>query len=202
MNVCVCGSTNSQIFYKSFLKDYEMKSLAVFCGASKGVNPVYAEVAVKLGKYLAENNIRLIYGGGNIGLMGVIADTVLQYGGNVTGVIPNFLMEKEVGHTGLTELILVNTMHQRKQIMCDLSEAFITIPGGFGSMDELFEILTWKQLNLHNKPIGVLNVNGYYDNLIALIDNMNREQFVPDKTKALLITANSIEDLFSKINHS
>ncbi|MEO8150111.1 MAG: TIGR00730 family Rossman fold protein [Bacteroidia bacterium] len=176
-----------------------MKSIAVFCGSSKGNDPIYTKVANELGKYLAQQKIGLVYGGGNIGLMGIIADAVLQSGGKVTGVIPHFLMKKEVGHTGLTELILVDTMHQRKQIMCDRADAFITMPGGFGSMDELFEILTWKQLGLHNKPIGVLNVNGYYDHLVALINHMNCEQFVPDKTKELVIIDDSIEGLMAKL---
>ena len=177
-----------------------MKSIAVFCGSSSGANPIYAEVAVALGKYLVEHNRRLIYGGGNVGLMGVIADSVLESGGEVIGVIPGFLMDKEVGHTGLTELIIVDTMHQRKQKMCELADAFITLPGGFGSMDELFEILTWKQLGLHNKFIGVLNSNSYYDNLNALINHMNGEQFVSDKTMELIVIRDNIKELFEKMN--
>lgn len=177
-----------------------MKSIVVFCGSNTGLNPIYKSVAVQLGKYIADNNLRLVYGGGNIGLMGVIADTVLQSGGAVIGVIPGFLFDREVGHAGLTELILVDTMHQRKQKMCDLADAFITLPGGFGSMDELFEILTWKQLGLHNKPIGVLNVDGFYDPLIEMIMQMNNEKFVSDKNMELLITSNTIEDLFSKMS--
>lgn len=180
-----------------------IKSIAVFCGSGKGLNAEYENAAKELGAFLSQQKIRLIYGGGNIGLMGIIADAVIQHGGEVTGVIPGFLMQKEVGHTGLTELIIVDTMHQRKQIMCDRSDAFITMPGGFGSMDEFFEILTWKQLNLHHKPIGLLNVNGYYNQLIGLINYMNKEQFVSDTNKALFITGDSIEELFfrfSKIN--
>lgn len=176
-----------------------IKSIAVFCGAGLGVNPIYKDVAIELGLYLANNNIQLIYGGGNIGLMGVIADAVIGANGEAIGVIPDFLLQREVGHKGLSELIVVDTMHQRKQKMCELADAFITMPGGFGSMDELFEILTWKQLALHNKPVGILNVNGYYDFLLQHINFMNKEQFVSDHNMKLIVESDSITKLFCKM---
>lgn len=179
-----------------------IKSVAVFCGASSGINPLYKEEATRLGKFIAENNYQLIFGGGKVGLMGVVADAVLQEGGKVIGVIPEFLLKMEVGHTALTELIIVDTMHQRKQKMCELADAFVTIPGGFGSMDELFEILTWKQLGLHNKPIGILNVNNYYTHLLQLIHHMNNEKFVSDNTLKLVVDDATITGLFSKMKQS
>lgn len=172
-----------------------MQAIAVFCGSSPGRNPIYKELAIDLGRTFAQRGITLVYGAGNIGLMGAMADAVLENGGKVLGAIPHFIKEKEVCHTGLTELHLVDSMHQRKQLMAELADGFITLPGGFGTLDELFEILTWKQLQLHAKPIGLLNWNGYYDHLIAHIDRMIAEGFIKPHHRDLLIVADTLEAL-------
>ncbi|WP_312184317.1 TIGR00730 family Rossman fold protein, partial [Massilia timonae] len=144
-----------------------MKTLAVYCGAAHGANPFYADAARALARAMVEHNIALVYGGGKVGLMGVIADEVLRLGGEATGVIPRALVEREVGHAGLTRLFVVKDMHERKAMMSDLSEGFIAMPGGMGTLEELFEMVTWAQLGIHAKPIGLLNVNGFYDGLRA-----------------------------------
>jgi len=177
----------------------DMKSLCVFCGSSKGFNPIYIEVARQLGLTLAQRQIRLVYGAGNIGLMGVLADAVLEAGGEVLGVIPEFLVVKEVCHAGLTELVVTQTMHQRKQIMEERSDGVLVLPGGYGTLDEFFEILTWKQLHLHNKPVGLLNVGGFYDSLLAHFQKMHGEGFIRPANLDLVVVAESIEDLLVKI---
>jgi len=164
-----------------------MQSICVFCASSPGDNPVYAQTARSVGKLLAERRIRLVYGAGNVGLMGQLADAVLENGGLVTGVIPDFLVRKEVAHLSLTELIIVDTMHTRKSRMAELSDGFITLPGGFGTMDEICEILTWAQLGLHRKPIGILNVNGYYDCLLGLFDRMTEEKLLRTENRAMVL---------------
>lgn len=158
----------------------------MFCGSNTGNNLAYADAAKKLGYLLAEKNIRLVFGAGRVGLMGIIADAVLEKGGEAIGVIPQFLMDKEVGHTGLTELRIVETMHQRKQMMADLSDAFITMPGGIGTMEEFFEIFTWGQLGLHPKPFGILNAGAYYDHLLAFFENMVKERFLSQANYQML----------------
>src|SRR6516164_2274986 len=149
-----------------------LKRICVFCGSSVGDRPIYLQAALELGRAIAERRLGLVYGGGHIGLMGVLADAVLSGGGEVIGVIPQALVDRELAHTGVTELRVVETMHQRKALMADLSDGFLALPGGFGTGDELFEILTWAQLGLHAKPIGVLNVGGYFDPLLAWLDHM------------------------------
>ena len=176
-----------------------MKSVLVYCGANAGNNPIYSETAKTLGLELVKRQIRLVYGGGSLGLMGVISTTVMAEGGEVTGIIPHFLDKLEVGNPNLTEVIKVETMHERKALMEKLSDAIITIPGGFGSMDELFEILSWSQLDLHRKPVAILNVGGFYDNLLAQLEVMCTEGFLRPENKALLLVAHSIEELFAKI---
>ena len=176
-----------------------MKSISVFCGSSTGANGQYADTARSLGVLLARKNIRLVYGGGNIGLMGEMADACLEAGGEVLGVIPGFLKEKEVCHMGLTELVVTATMHERKQVMEERSDAVIVLPGGYGTLDELFEILTWKQLHLHQKPIGLLNVNGYYDALLTHILRMAEERFLRSENISLLTVAGSIGELLRKM---
>ncbi len=164
-------------------------NICVFCGSSKGFNPIYADSARELGELIATDGHTLVYGGGNIGLMGIVADAVLEKGGNVIGVIPGFLMQKEVGHTGLTELEIVPGMHERKKRMADLSDAFITMPGGWGTLDETAEILTWKQLGLIQQPIGVLNVNGFFDTLLQQMNLMVDEGFLnPTNLKSVKIS--------------
>ena len=155
-----------------------MKSLCVFCGASNGVAKLYVEAALELAAALVGADIALVYGGGNVGLMGVIADEVMRLGGDVTGVIPQALMEKEVGHRTVTRLHIVDDMHQRKAMMAKLSDGFIAMPGGIGTLEELFEVLTWSQLGLHDKPIGLLNVHGFYDGLITFSGHLVSEGFL------------------------
>ena len=157
-----------------------MKSIAVFCGSSSGLNPVYTNVTKVLGETMAEQEITLVYGAGNVGLMGVVADAVLSKNGKVIGTIPQFLVDKEVAHYEITELIITATMHERKQKMVDLAEGVIVLPGGIGTLDEFFEMFTWQQLGLHDKPIGILNVNGYYDHILAHIQHMVKEGFLKD----------------------
>ncbi|GAB3269330.1 TIGR00730 family Rossman fold protein [Larkinella harenae] len=176
-----------------------MKSIVVYCGSSAGTNPVYREAARELGEKFAEKAIRLIYGGGNVGLMGAMADAVLSNGGQVTGVIPNFLAALEVAHNTLTELHFVETMHERKFKMVQFAKGVIALPGGYGTFDELFEILTWRQLQLYDGPIGVLNVNGFYDLLLQQLDRMVDDGFLKAENRDLLIVATTGEELLAKI---
>ena len=177
-----------------------MKSIAVFCGSSSGTNPSHAQAAEQLGKWLAENQLELVYGAGNVGLMGILADAALAAGGRVLGVIPDFLMRWEVAHHGLSELIVTETMHQRKQMMSDRADAFVVLPGGFGTLDEFFEILTWRQLQLHNKPIGILNVHGYFDALLQLRDHQIETGFIRSEHRRLFVVADRIERLFEMMS--
>jgi uncharacterized protein (TIGR00730 family) len=157
-----------------------INSLAVFCGSKTGANPLFVTHAEALGKLMADNNIKLIYGGGSAGLMGTIADTVMQHGGSVTGFIPKILLEWEVQHRGITELIICDDMHERKRRIYSVSDAAIILPGGFGTLDELFEIVTWNQLTIHDKQIFILNSGGFYNHLIAHIELMKQEKFLYD----------------------
>jgi uncharacterized protein (TIGR00730 family) len=178
-----------------------MKSICVFCGSNVGAQPAYRQAAVELGMLIAQKGIRLVYGGGNVGLMGVIASTVLEHGGQVTGVIPTFLNRKEVGNLGDTEHIEVETMHQRKQIMADRSDGFIAMPGGMGTMEEMFEVLTWGQLGLHAKPFGLLNVEGYYDQLVGFMDHMVKEQFLHHKNRSMVLEDSQPLQLLAKMEN-
>ncbi len=176
-----------------------MKSICVYCGSSIGAAPFYAEAARELAKAMVANNIALVYGGGNVGLMGVIADEVMRLGGEATGVIPKALLDKEVGHAGLTRLHIVKDMHERKAMMADLSDGFIAMPGGIGTFEELFEVFTWSRLGLHDKPIGLLNVSGFYDGLIAFLRHTVKEGFLNAEQEALLMhdsEANALLDRF------
>jgi uncharacterized protein (TIGR00730 family) len=163
-----------------------MKSVCVFAGSSLGRSPEYAAAAVELGRVLASRDIGLVYGGARVGIMGTVADAVLAGGGRVTGVIPRAMVEKEVAHDGLTDLRIVTTMHERKALMADLADGFIALPGGWGTLDELFEILTWAQLGLHRKPCGLLNVQRYFDRLLAFLDHTVAQGFVRSEHGALL----------------
>lgn len=176
-----------------------MNSIVVFCGSSAGNNPVYAAQAQALGQELATQHIKLIYGGAKVGIMGAIADAVLQHGGEVTGVIPGFLRTKEVAHNSLQELIVTENMHERKMKMHELSDGIITLPGGWGTMEELFEMLTWAQLGLHTKPIGILNTNGYYNSLIGLCDHMVNEGFLPQHIRQMMLVADDVSSLIAKM---
>ena len=164
-----------------------MLSICIFCGSSAGRNSSYTGAAVKLGQLLAEKNLNLVYGGGNIGLMGEIAQSVINHGGKAIGVIPQFLVEKELVYHKLTEIRVVDSMHERKAIMAELADAFIAMPGGFGTLEETVEVLTWAQLGLHRKPIGLLNIDGYYDSLNAFFDHMVAEGFLMREYKDMLL---------------
>ncbi len=168
-----------------------MNNICVFCGSSRGNDPRYAKTARKLGELLALGGHTLVYGGGRLGLMGVVADTVLENNGKVIGVIPDFMMDKEVAHTGLTSLHITESMHERKFLMAQMSEAFIVLPGGMGTLDELAEILSWNQLDIINKPILLLNVNNYYDSLIKLFDEMTSEGFLSEAARKLVMICES-----------
>ena len=169
-----------------------MKRVSVFCGSSLGNDAIYKQEAFQLGKTLAQKGIGLVYGGAHIGLMGAVADGALSESGEVIGVIPNFLRSKEIAHEGISELILTDTMHQRKSKMNDLCDAVIVLPGGFGTLDEYFEMLTWGQLGLHQKPLGILNTNGYYNHLINHVETMAQEGFLSEDNKSMVIIESEI----------
>lgn len=173
-----------------------MKRICVFCGSNDGADPIFIKTAEEVGRFLARRGIELVYGGGRVGLMGKIADTVMHNGGSVIGIIPRALAEKEVAHGGLTKLRVVGSMHERKAIMAELSDGFIALPGGFGTFEELCEIITWAQLGFHSKPCGFLNIDGYYDPLIELFDNATREQFVRPEHRRLVLIESEIEKMF------
>lgn len=177
---------------------HHIKSLCVYCGSSIGASPVYAKAARSLAKELVENNIALVYGGGKVGLMGVIADEFLDLGGEVTGVIPKALLDKEVGHTGLTRQHIVKDMHERKAMMAELSDGFIALPGGIGTLEELFEALTWSQLGLHEKPVGLLNVDGFYDGLIGFIHQLVNQRFLKPEQASLLLHDSDASSLLAR----
>jgi len=164
-----------------------MQRICVYCGSSPGSNEAYSKAAQKLAAVLVQNNIELVYGGAHKGTMGILADAVLEQGGAVHGVIPKLLEEKEIAHTGLTELHVVNSMHERKSMMAALSDGFIALPGGFGTLEELIEIVTWGQLRFHEKPCGVLNVNGYFDKLLEYLDHTQAEGFLKAENRAMLL---------------
>lgn len=171
--------------------------MVVFCGAGVGKELVYRDAAYQVGVALAQQGIRVIYGGAKIGMMGAVADGAISAGGLVIGVIPHFLKIKEITHDGLTELIAVDTMHERKLKMHELSDGVIALPGGWGTMEELFEMLTWAQLGLHTKPIGLLNVNGFYDALNTLCDTMVKDGFLAADTRKMLFTSDNIHTLLA-----
>jgi uncharacterized protein (TIGR00730 family) len=178
----------------------KIKSICVFCGSNKGAHPSYLKAANELGELLAEFGIRLIFGGGRVGLMGVVADAVMKNGGEVIGIIPNALDAREVGHSAITELRIVSSMHERKAAMADLADAFIALPGGFGTFEEFCEILTWAQLGIHQKPCGLLNVNNYYDSLLNLFDHATNEQFVREEHRKLVLVHNDPKELIDLLN--
>jgi uncharacterized protein (TIGR00730 family) len=176
-----------------------MKAVCVYCGSSFGANPIYTEAAQAFGRALVASNLGLVYGGGKVGLMGVIADTVMAGGGRAIGVIPELLVDKEVGHAGLTELHVVPDMHHRKKMMADLSDAFVALPGGAGTLEELFEVYTWAQLGYHRKPVGILNIGGFYDPLMALLDHTVREGFMREAYLEMLQTDSDPVALIAKL---
>ena len=176
-----------------------IRSLCVFCGSRVGADPAYAAGAERLGRGLAERGVRLIYGGGSIGLMGVVMQSVLDHGGEVTGVIPEFLMRREVGNPALTELVVVDSMHERKQRMFELADAFAVLPGGLGTLDETIEIITWQQLRLHAKPIGLLSIAGYWQVYEALIDRIVDQGFADAGIRDLFIVEEDVESLLGAL---
>lgn len=176
-----------------------MKRLCVFCGSNVGARQVYRDAALALGKEMARREIGLVYGAGNVGLMGVIANAMLEVGGDVIGVIPEHLVVKEVEHRGLTELRVVKTMHERKALMADLASGFIALPGGFGTYDEFCEIVTWAQLGLHQKPCGMLNVAGFFDAMLAMFDHATQEGFIRPDHRAMLRVASDTHALLDEM---
>ncbi|MEP6925327.1 MAG: TIGR00730 family Rossman fold protein [Pyrinomonadaceae bacterium] len=178
-----------------------MKGIAVFCGSNSGFRAEYRQAAKKLARQLFERNIRLVYGGGNIGSMGIIADEVMNAGGEVIGIIPDSLDRREVGHRGITELKVVGSMHERKAMMAELADGFIAMPGGIGTFEEFFEIVTWAQLGFHEKPCGLLNIAGYYDGLLALCDNAVNEGFLRPVHRRLILDDSESESLLDKMTN-
>lgn len=176
-----------------------MKSIVVFCASSFGNSPVYEAVATQVGQTFAQQGIQLVYGGGKVGLMGAVANGALAAGGEVIGVIPHFLNSKEREHTGVTKLIMVDTMHDRKRLMNEYAEGVIALPGGFGTLEELFEMITWGQLGLHRKPVGLLNTNGYYDHLIRFVEHMVNEGLLRQENRDMLLVADTIDELLDKM---
>lgn len=177
-----------------------IRRICVFCGSNKGSSGEYAEAARHLGQLFAREGIALVYGGGSVGLMGELADSVLASGGEVIGVIPHALWAREVGHRGLTDLRIVDTMHERKAMMADLADAFIALPGGLGTLEEIFEVWTWAQLGLHQKPLGFLDVNGFYSPLMQFIDRAVRERFVKDEHRTIAMMSSDAEALLRRFD--
>ena len=187
-------------FYKRILKRNTLKKIVVFCGSSLGFSPIYKEAAVTLGNYFVENKISLVYGGGKIGMMGMLADTILAQNGEVIGVIPKLLEKEEVVHAGVEEMIVCKKMSERKVIMSKLIDGYITLPGGFGTLDELFEALTLGQLQIEQKPIGLLNVNGFFDAVLLQLDKMVEEGYLKTAGRNLLLVATSVKELMQKMD--
>ncbi|GIN20153.1 cytokinin riboside 5'-monophosphate phosphoribohydrolase [Siminovitchia fordii] len=177
-----------------------IKSVAIFCGSRTGASDVYIEDAKAVGQELAKRNITLIYGAASVGVMGAVADSVLENGGHVVGVMPEFLKRKEIVHPGLSELIIVDSMHERKAKMADLADGFIALPGGPGTLEEFFEIYTWAQLGLHQKPCGILNINRYYDPLISLFQHMLKEKFLDEKFRHMALVDDEIDGLLNQFS--
>ena len=178
------------------------KAVCVYCGSSSNTRASHQAAARAFGTLLAERNITLVFGGGRVGLMGIVADAALAAGGRVTGVIPRFLMAREVGHSGCSELHVTETMHDRKRKMAELSDGFAILPGGLGTLDEAFEIITWKQLGLHDKPVVFANIDGYWNSLEALFDNLVDEHYVPRKHRSLIRMVRSVDDLLPALSTS
>jgi uncharacterized protein (TIGR00730 family) len=177
-----------------------IENVAVFCASADGVNPIYRAAAQELGKALATRNIGLIYGGAKVGLMQAVADATLAHGGRVVGVIPQVLVEYEVAHQGLTELHVTTTMHTRKAMMAERSDAFVVLPGGFGTLEELFEVLAWQTIKIHSKPIVLVNTNGFYDTMLTFLDHCLQEGMMTQKKREILLVANTTEEIFTLLN--
>ena len=180
----------------------KINALCVYCGSSPGTDPIFVEAARTLGRILAENRVRLIYGGGSVGLMGAVADAVLDNGGAATGIIPEFLTRKERPERRGQDLIVTRDMHERKRKMFDRADGFVALPGGIGTLEELVEQMTWAQLGRHRKPILIANINGYWDPLLMLIDHMREQQFVPDGLRVNFLVAQQVEDILPKVRNA
>ncbi len=179
-----------------------MKHLCIFCGSSKGNDPVYENSALELAEIIVNEGLTMVYGGGSIGIMGVLADKILSMNGKVIGVIPRFLYDLEVGHDNVTELIIVESMHERKQKMAEISDGFLALPGGFGTLEEMGEILTWIQLKLIRKPIGLLNINGFYDQFLDMLDNMVAAGFLKKNNRDILLSSKDPENIINTIKNA
>jgi uncharacterized protein (TIGR00730 family) len=177
----------------------DLRSVTVYCGSNSGADPAYAEATRSLARLLVDSDIRIVYGGASLGLMGVLADTAMEAGGEVIGIMPQSLIDREIGHRGLKDLRVVASMHERKALMAELSDAFIALPGGIGTLEELIEIYTWSQLGIHRKPMGVLNVNGYYDSLAAFLDDAVEARFLPAQHRDVLIFEHDPETLLARM---
>jgi uncharacterized protein (TIGR00730 family) len=176
----------------------ELQRLCVYAGSNRGADPAYADAAAALARLLAERGIGLVYGGGHVGLMGVLADNVLEAGGEAIGVMPQSLVDREIAHTGLTELRVVSSMHERKALMADLADGFVAVPGGIGTLEELIEAYTWSQLGIHRDPVGLLNVGGYYDELAGFLDTAVEARFLVEQHRRLLVIARTPEELLER----
>lgn len=187
------GDRGSQTRYHCFMR--ELKRICVFCGSSFGARSAYRKAAEEVGTHLAEQGITVVYGGAKVGLMGVVADSALAAGGEVVGVIPESMVTREIAHTGLTELRIVKSMHERKATMAELSDGFIALPGGFGTFEEFCEVLTWSQLGLHRNPCGLLNIEGYYDALLRMFDTATEEQLLKVQNRALVLAHTEVDKL-------
>jgi uncharacterized protein (TIGR00730 family) len=177
-----------------------LSSICVFCGSNAGVGPAYLEAAEHVGRSLAERRVRLVYGGAHVGMMGALADAAIAAGGEVTGVIPRQIVDLEVGHRGVADLRVVGSMHERKALMADLADAFVALPGGIGTLEELFEVFTWAHLGLHRKPLGLLDVAGYYAPLEAMLDHAVDQRFLRPETRAMLVCDDSLDGLLERFD--
>ena len=179
-----------------------LSSICVFCGSNAGADPAYLEAAEAVGRRLAQRGVRVVYGGGKVGMMGAVADAVRDEGGDVIGVIPQAIVDLEIGHDGLDDLRVVGSMHERKALMAELSDAFIALPGGIGTLEELFEVYTWAQLGIHAKPLGLLDVAGYFRPLVAFLDHAVQERFLRPETRTLLAVSDDLDDLLAALEAS
>jgi uncharacterized protein (TIGR00730 family) len=180
----------------------ELSSICVFCGSNAGADPAYLEAAQAVGRGLAQRGVRVVYGGATVGMMGALADAARGAGGEVVGVIPRAIFDREIGHTGLDDLRVVGSMHERKALMAELSDAFIALPGGIGTLEELFEVYTWAQLGIHAKPLGLLDVAGYFQPLVVFLDHAVRERFLRPEMRTLLAVSDGLDDLLAALEAS
>jgi uncharacterized protein (TIGR00730 family) len=177
----------------------ELSSICVFCGSNGGADPAYLEAAEAVGRGLAERGVRIVYGGARVGMMGALAESARHAGGDIVGVMPRAIFDREIGHTGLDDLRVVGSMHERKALMAELSDAFIALPGGIGTLEELFEVYTWAQLGIHAKPLGLMDVAGYYRPLVAFLDHSVQEGFLRSSTRSLLAVGDDLDDLLAAL---